>query len=200
MPYQQLVERHDQDKGSHADDQKLRRNAHVPPYHEPANKKNDCLMQYVEGKHSLVAIGHHPVSGIQVSRPQAKNEDDPAATRNAHRDLEEYVRQGERLTFHDVVVQPEHKDWAELQVTRQGDLVKAAVKLANRSEWYFGAVYNCFKDEGTAPGGLALFTNKSTGAFRNVRFDSSAGEIRSKWRLFGEEEERSIALDAGRGG
>ncbi len=90
-------------------------------------------------------------------------------------------------------------DWAELQLTREGDLLKAAVKLPNRQEWYFGAIYNCFKDEGAAPGGLALFTNKSTGAFRNLRFSPSAGEIRSKWRLFPEEEDRPIALDAGRG-
>ena len=89
-------------------------------------------------------------------------------------------------------------DWAELQVTRQADVLKAAVKLPNRSDWYWGPVYNCFKDQGAAPGGVALFTSKSTGAFRNLRFDPNAGEIRSKWRLFLEEEERPIALDAGR--
>ena len=46
-----------------------------------------------------------------------------------------------------------------------------------------GSTYTCFKDKGAGPGGLALFTNKSTGAFRNVRFDTKAREIRSKWRL-----------------
>ena len=90
-------------------------------------------------------------------------------------------------------------DWAELQVTRQADVLKAAIKLPNAPEWYWGSVYTCFKDEGAAPGALALFTNKSTAAFRNLRFDPSAGEIRSKWRLFPEEEERPIAIDAGRG-
>ena len=90
-------------------------------------------------------------------------------------------------------------DWAELQVTRQADVLKAAVKLPHRSDWYWGPVYNCFKDEGAGPGSLALFTSKSTGAFRNVRFDNTAGEIRSNWRLFTEEEERPISLDAGRG-
>ena len=75
-------------------------------------------------------------------------------------------------------------------------LLKAAVKLSGTPGW--GATYTCFKDEGAVRGGVALFTNKSTGTFRNVRFDGAAGEIRSNWRLFPDETPRRIALDAGR--
>ena len=87
--------------------------------------------------------------------------------------------------------------WAELQVTRQGDLLKAAVKLPSLTV-VWGAVYTCVRDEGAEPGGLGLFTSKSTGAFRNVQFAGAGGEIRSNWRLYADETGRRIALEAGR--
>ena len=72
--------------------------------------------------------------------------------------------------------------WAELQVTRRGELLKTAARLpAAGDDW--GSIYACVRDEDAAPGPLALFTNKSAGAFRSVRFAPSAGEIRSNWAL-----------------
>lgn len=87
--------------------------------------------------------------------------------------------------------------WAELQVSRNGDLLKAAANLCTSENW--GATYNCFKDEAPGAGAVALFTNKSTGAFRNVRFSVTPETIRTKWFRAGGETARCIALDAGRG-
>jgi hypothetical protein len=86
--------------------------------------------------------------------------------------------------------------WAELQVSRKGDLLKVAVDLCTSEGW--GATYTCFKDENPAVGALALFTNKSTGAFRNVRFSTEAETIRTNWFRAGAEEARRIAIDQGK--
>ncbi len=72
--------------------------------------------------------------------------------------------------------------WAEMQVSRQDGLVKAAVKLHERDDRQ--AVYLCFREKDHRPGRLALLTGKATGAFHNVRLDKTAGEIRQRWRLF----------------
>ena len=57
--------------------------------------------------------------------------------------------------------------------------MKVACSLSFADVW--DATYNCFRDEKGAFGSLALFTNKSTGAFRNVRFEASALSIRENW-------------------
>ncbi|MFH1006917.1 MAG: sialidase family protein [Candidatus Latescibacterota bacterium] len=87
--------------------------------------------------------------------------------------------------------------WAQLQVSRAGELLKAAVNLTAAPGT--AVVYTCFKDEGAGAGALALFTNKSTGAFKNVRFSDTPETIRTNW--FGDQadEQGRIALDAGRG-
>jgi len=66
MSYEQFVQCHDQNKRNHADNQILRQNAHVPAYDKPADGKDNRLMEYVERKHRLVAIGECPVVEIQV--------------------------------------------------------------------------------------------------------------------------------------
>ena len=90
--------------------------------------------------------------------------------------------------------------WAELQVSRHDNLLKCALKVpydvANGK--YRPARYLCFKDEGADSGSLALFTNRSTGTFHNVRFSHSAGEFYSNWQLDPDEDTERIALDAGR--
>ncbi|MCK5526034.1 MAG: exo-alpha-sialidase [Candidatus Latescibacteria bacterium] len=88
--------------------------------------------------------------------------------------------------------------WAELQVSRGGELLKAAVNLSAAAPGT-AVVYTCFKDEGADAGALALFTNKSTGAFRNVRFSDTPQTIRTNWFRDHADEEGRIALDAGRG-
>ena len=85
--------------------------------------------------------------------------------------------------------------WADLQVTRQGESLKAAVKLpSRRGEWDRGAVSTCFVDRAAAPGRLALWTNQSTGGFRNVCFDTVAHDLRSQWRLYGGHASRLLAV------
>jgi len=85
--------------------------------------------------------------------------------------------------------------WVELQVSRKGDFLTAACHIGADNDW--DATYTCFKDEGAATGGLALFANKSTAAFRNVRFSATAEPIRDNW-LRRTDEAGLIALDAGR--
>jgi len=90
--------------------------------------------------------------------------------------------------------------WAELQVSRHDTLLKCALKVPHdvANDKYRPARYICFKDEGADSGSLALFTNRSTGTFRNVRFSDSAGEFYSNWQLDPDEGTERIALDAGR--
>ena len=85
----------------------------------------------------------------------------------------------------------------ELQVSRQGNLLKAAVNLPIDHDW--GTTYTCFRDESPAPGQLALLTNKSPGTFRQVRFADRAETIRDNWLCPTDQVEQRMALDAGRG-
>lgn len=87
--------------------------------------------------------------------------------------------------------------WTELQVSRKGDLLKAAVDLCT-SEGR-SPTYTCFKDKNVSAGAVALFTNKSSGAFRNVRFSNTPLTIRTNWFRASAEVVRRIILDAGRG-
>lgn len=67
--------------------------------------------------------------------------------------------------------------WIEVQVDRSSDTLKAAVKTStHRPAFYFVAR----EDFGRA-GDVGLFTNKSTGAFRNIRIGHGGTEIRSNW-------------------
>ncbi len=86
--------------------------------------------------------------------------------------------------------------WAELQVSREGDHLRIAVDLCTSAGW--GATYIDLKDEAPAACALALFTNKSTGAFRNVRFSAEVESIRTNWFRAGAEEARRIAIDQGK--
>jgi len=90
--------------------------------------------------------------------------------------------------------------WAELQVSRHDELLKCALKVPYDvvQGKYRPARYICFRDEEADSGSFALFTNKSTGTFRNVRFSHSAGEIRSNWLLDPDKDTERIVLDAGR--
>jgi len=60
-------------------------------------------MEYVEGKHHLIAVGEYFMAEIQVLCSQAKNKDNPAPPANAHDDLKEYKYQGEWLISRVVV-------------------------------------------------------------------------------------------------
>jgi hypothetical protein len=89
--------------------------------------------------------------------------------------------------------------WVEMQVDRCGDLLKAAVK-AREGDWGNGQIptaYLALRAAAGSPGKLGFFTNRSTGAFKNVRVGAASVEIRSNWRDPGEGARR-IALDAGR--
>jgi len=86
--------------------------------------------------------------------------------------------------------------WVELQVSRKGDFLTAACSLGAEEEGW-GETYTCVRDEGAGAGGLALFTNKSTAAFRNVRYSATPEAIRDNW-LHRVDEATRIALDAGR--
>ena len=86
--------------------------------------------------------------------------------------------------------------WCELQVSRQNDLLKAACTISADEFW--NNTYTCFGDEDPGAGSLALFCNKSTGAFRNVRFAATALSIRDNWLGRAGETAKRIALDAGR--
>lgn len=69
--------------------------------------------------------------------------------------------------------------WVEFQLSREIDLMKAACSLSLADVW--DATYHCFRDERKAAGTLALFTNKSAGGFRNVRFEPAALSVRENW-------------------
>ena len=88
--------------------------------------------------------------------------------------------------------------WVDLQVTRQGEVLKTAIQLSGEEGW--GSTYTCVRDDAAHAGGLALFTSHSSGAFRNLRFAPAAGEIRSNWWDTREQKAKRIALDAGRAG
>ena len=60
-------------------------------------------------------------------------------------------------------------------------------------------MYTCFKDEAAAAGALALFTNKSSGAVRNVRFSDTPETIRTNWFRTGSEVARRIAINQRQG-
>lgn len=89
--------------------------------------------------------------------------------------------------------------WVEMQIDKSGDILKAAVKLSEREDYFYlvlPATYAVVR--GTfGRGKPGLFTNRSTGAFKNVRIGPAGVEIRSNWQTSGEESMR-IALDAGR--
>ena len=70
-------------------------------------------------------------------------------------------------------------EWAELQVCRQGETVKAAANLyaGNRSL----GVYTCVRDENPRRGAVSLYASRSLGAFRNVRFSAAPQAIRDNW-------------------
>ncbi len=68
------------------------------------------------------------------------------------------------------------------ELARSRDLeLRGTVEIAHGGESTKFTIVGLLKDEGAGRGGLALFTNRSTGAFRNVRFDTKAREIRSNW-------------------
>ena len=86
--------------------------------------------------------------------------------------------------------------WVELQVSRKGDYLKAAANLfPNKTSI---GIYTCVEDENPQTGALSLFTNKSQGSFKNVRFAPTPEAIRDNWYRLAEEQGRQIALDAGR--
>lgn len=69
--------------------------------------------------------------------------------------------------------------WIEVQMDRSGGILKAAVKTAaDRPAFYF-----VVREDGGREGGVGLFTNKSTGAFRNIRIGMGGTEIRSHWGI-----------------
>ena len=97
--------------------------------------------------------------------------------------------------------------WVELQVSRKGDFLTAACNISAEQDWAQAwpegpvegdVTYTCFRDESPAAGGLALFANKSTAAFRNVRFSAIPEPIRDNW-IHRVDRAARITLDAGRG-
>ena len=89
--------------------------------------------------------------------------------------------------------------WVEIQVNRCEGLLKAAVKT-REGDWMTGqmpAAYLTMRCPADSSGKLGFFTNRSTGAFKNVRIGDQSEEIRSNWRT-SDEGVRRIALDAGK--
>ena len=93
MPDKPFIKGHDDDKGTHGDDQILRQYTDIPAYDKPANTENNRLMKYVKGKHSLVCIGEHPPRFVQVLCSEAEYEDYPAPTGDAHYSIEEDIHE-----------------------------------------------------------------------------------------------------------
>ena len=87
--------------------------------------------------------------------------------------------------------------WIEMQIDRKGNILKAAVKFSNEdwSTGKFPAVYNVLCGD-FGKGKIGLFTNRSTGAFRNVRIGTGGLDIRSNW-YSSEEAAIHLPLDAG---
>jgi hypothetical protein len=74
--------------------------------------------------------------------------------------------------------------WVELQLDVSAGVLKAAAKTSE-ADWMTGgspATYAVVRDDVANPGKLGLFTQRSTGAFRNVRVGPGGTEIRSNWR------------------
>ena len=73
--------------------------------------------------------------------------------------------------------------WLELQVSRDGDLLTVACRgNGDRTFWgALGATYTCLGEDSPGAGPVALFTGRSTAAFRNVRFASCAQRLRDNW-------------------
>lgn len=89
--------------------------------------------------------------------------------------------------------------WIEMQIDMQGGVLKAAAKLSE-ADWTTGgspATYATVRDDFGGPGSVGLFTNKSTGAFKNVTLGPGGTEMRSNWRNSASAARRS-ALDAGK--
>ena len=91
MPHQTFVQCHDDDEGEGTDDEKLWQDTHIPPYDIPTDCKDNCLMEYVEGKDGLVAVGEGLAFEIQILRSKTQHENNRAPVPNAHYDLKEHV-------------------------------------------------------------------------------------------------------------
>lgn len=90
--------------------------------------------------------------------------------------------------------------WVEMQIDMKDGLLKTAAK-PSEADWTTGgapATYAQVRNAFPTPGKLGLFTNKSTGSFKNVRLGKGGTEIRSNWRSSQEADSRRLALDAGR--
>ena len=87
------------------------------------------------------------------------------------------------------------RTWAELQLSRSGGLLKVASTLGGSDGW--GAIYTTLAEENPAAGEIALYTSKSEGMFRNVRYSETPESIRENWLSLNAKSSRRLALDAG---
>jgi len=71
---------------------------------------------------------------------------------------------------------PKKGAWTQVQVKVRGDLVQAALKIAGR------ALYVSAHDAGLPSGSVGFFTDRSTGAFRNLEVWEGPQMIRDNWR------------------
>ena len=70
--------------------------------------------------------------------------------------------------------------WAQIQVKVAGDVIQGAVKIADeRFPW---ATYVGARDATLGEGGVGVFTDRSTGAFRNLEVWQTPQMIRDLWK------------------
>ena len=105
--------------------------------------------------------------------------DDAPAPQNVFLQIGEVAGGETRILRRNCIGKALEGSWVEFQLSRERDLMKAACSLSPADVW--DATYHCFRDEKDGGGPLALFTNKSAGAFRNVRFEAEALSIRENW-------------------
>ena len=70
------------------------------------------------------------------------------------------------------------RSWVPMQLSVAEGLLKVAVRPTPKT----GPYYAVIRAQDKRPGQLGLFTNRSSGAFRNLELDSRPKEIRSSWR------------------
>jgi hypothetical protein len=87
-------------------------------------------------------------------------------------------------------------EWAELQISRSGGMLQVASNLSGAEGW--GGTYTTIAEENPTIGGLALFTSKSEGKFRHVRYSDTPELMRKNWLNSSAGSSRRLALDAGR--
>ena len=150
---EQFVQSHDQSKGNHGDDQKLRQDAHIQGDNEPTDAQDDRLVEQVEGQHCLVAVGQHLVIEIKVFCAQAQHKDDRAPTGDAPNNLKEHVQQRKRLVpWRWVVVQYQcEESYRAKKANKPQGQAEPAISLNTVGKTFIGHEDVAYDKEGGIP-------------------------------------------------